>query len=687
MTTVHPPLTPRGRVTDTDFELLLDELTADMPAELAWPYSVQTYAAMRRDPSVSAILDGYILQLLRASWQLDGRAVDPGTTKRVAEDMDLPVVGEDVTGAARTRGVSWDDHQRIALSSALTFGHMGFALAADVSSGAARLAVLAERPPQTIHRIHADTVTGEFLGVTQEYASKVKDKPQIPADQMAWYCHKREGVNWAGTSLLRSAWAPWLIKREMILVNATSNRRWGAGVPVMEALPGTTPTEAQMQAAQRMAAAARAGDRAGAASPPGFKLAILGLSGSTPDTLGFLAWLDRQITRAALMPHLELAQGTSGGARALGEAFIDSWTLALESIGAMAASVATRQVAARLVEWNEGESAPVPRVTVSGIGSRREVTADSLDKLLSSGGLQADPALEAWIRREYRLPEREGMALPAPSVQGDTVAAANRPGRARTSRRKEPAPGQLTLAVAATTEPDYGQIQQDWDAARTDLLDQWPDASADLTADLASAAAALVAAGALADLGALTADATLVASVAATLTAGMLPVATAASTLAAAEVAALGLTAPDALDVGVRVDELAAFAAAQIAAGYAQAAGRKALVLAGPDVEATLQAHLDVISAARSGLVADSLGAALTAVQNTGRAAVFSQLTGVEWVADEALDRTTCVNCKAADGTVYTTWADAMAAYPAVGNSACLGGGRCRGQLRIQLSS
>jgi hypothetical protein len=157
---------------------------------------------------------------------------------------------------------------------------------------------------------------------------------------------------------------------------------------------------------------------------------------------------------------------------------------------------------------------------------------------------------------------------------------------------------------------------------------------------------------------------------------------------ASAEVAELGLDAPVPAGMTARLDGLAAVFAGQVAAGYAQATSRKAVLLAADAGEAELNAairtHLDDIGTSRSGLVADTVGAALTSAQNTGRASVLSQLTDVVWVADERLDHATCGPCKDADGVVYDTWAQAEAHYPVIGNAACLGGGRCRGLLRAK---
>jgi hypothetical protein len=438
------------------------------------------FSKMRRDPNLAAILSGWTLQLRRAQWQIDGRGCRPEVVAAVAEDLGLHVVGSDEVGAARTRGVSWSEHLRSALLM-LTYGYMPMELVAEVGDGRARLVTLADRMPHTIEFVHSDPKTGALLGVTQTGIRRV-DVPQIKADRLAYYVNEREGPNWYGSSLLRSSFGFWRIKQEMVRTHAISNRRWGAGVPVAQARSGTNPSPEQMAHAQQVASAARAGDVAGAAMPPDFDLIIQGLSGSVPNTLAFIEWLDRQATRAALMGHLELGQGGNGGSRALGETFVDSFMLALESLSESVSDTATRQIAARIVEWNYGPNEPVPTVVVSGIGSRREVTAASLQQLLSSGALAADPALETWVRREYRLPEREGMAQPGVTAPGvDLPAADGEQDEGQPSEtQSEGEPDDLPEPVAARmADLDWGLFGQKKDA-EPEQLDLFGEADEDI---------------------------------------------------------------------------------------------------------------------------------------------------------------------------------------------------------------
>ncbi|WP_203834013.1 phage portal protein family protein [Actinoplanes campanulatus] len=674
----------------TDFGSLYVDLLEHVP-DLTWPLSVPVYAKMRRDPQLTAILQGWTLQLRRAQWQIDPAGCRPEVVSAVADGLGLAVAGADKPGAARLCGVSWSEHLQAALR-ALTFGHAAFEMQADVSSGKALLSGLWERPQWTISHIHVDGKTGLLEGITQDAATNLVS-PQIKADRLVWYVADREGANWAGTSLLRPAYAAWLIKEEMRRVHAIANRRWGMGVPVMEALPGTNPTSGQMTEAMQLAAAARSGEQAGAATPPGFTLKIQGLSGSVPDTLSFMRWLDQQMSRAALMGMLDLGE-TPNGSRALGETFVDAFLLALEATAEAVADTATRQAAARIVDWNWGADEPVPRIVVSGVGSRREVTAEALQMLLASGGLASDPGLEAWIRREWRLPEREGMAQPKPTAPGvdlpdkdekppaepeQEVAAAAKP-RPRSRRRTQ----QPSLFDDDDGESDAARIQQQWDQAKARLLRRWPKLAAPLVGELADQAQAAVEVGDLGLLGQLQASAGVVAALAVPLRKSGTDLAAEAAAGVVAEAAAQDTVIDVPAEPGAdRVQQHADAVARIIAAGYASGAARTSLQLAGAapqEVRNEVERHLTELGTSVNGLVGDNIGSLLSAAQFAGRLAVLEENPATAYRANETPDRNTCDPCKAINGTEFQTLRAALAAYPLSGqHAACEGRSRCRG--------
>jgi hypothetical protein len=670
MAALNPPTTLRGVVDDNAYAGLLTDALEHVP-DMTWPLSVPVFAQMRRDPQMAALLKAHILLVLRARWQVDGTGCRPEATQMVADDTGLPVAGRDIPGPARVRGVSWREHMRGALSS-LTYGHAGFAMKADVSSGRARLVTLAERMQHTIGEIHADATTGEFLGVTQQLTpARLNGQPEIRARDMVWYCHEREGAGWYGTSLLRPAYGAWLIKREMQRVLATSNRRFGMGVPTVEWAAGMVPTPEQHAAALGAATAARVGDQSGLVLPPGARLVLAGMSGGTPDTLSFLKWLDQQISGMALARFMDLGD-TSNGSRALGEAFIDFFQLAVQTIADDLADTATRQIAARIVGWNWGEDEPVPRITVSDVGTQEELTAEAMKALIDGGLLNADPGLKAWIRRKYRLPE---------AVEGSEPASVTRPAT--------PPVGDDAGRVAAAAAPPPNVDAQGLAADHADTVEAitagWAAASGPLVAALSAAVAAEVAGGALAGLAALAVPAVAVSSLAGVVTAGLLDAAERASRRAAIESAGVALVANQLDDdARGRIADLGRATTDLIVGGYQSAASRVALGLAGADgkqVKAAVTAALTDLSQPKtSGLVAGNVASAVSTAQGVGREEVFYRLpAGTTFRASEVNDSARCGPCREADGVTYPSLAAALKARPTGRHPKCEGRDRCRG--------
>ena len=681
------PTRTLGHVDDAAFGALLADALEHVE-DCQWPASVNTYAIMRRDPQLAAVLAAYTLLIRRASWTIDPAGCRPEVARLVADDLGLPVAGADRPSAARVRGVSWRQHLRQALES-LTFGHMAFELQADTSSGRARLAGLWERQPWTITQILVDPKTGALDGITQEGGrSRALDVPQIPADRLAFYANDRNGANWAGVSLLRPAYGAHLIKREMQRVLATSNRRFGMGVPTIEWANGTNPTPAQMSEAQRAVTAARVGDQAGLTLPPGASLVLRGLDGSVPATLEFLKWLDSQMSGMALARFMDLGDSPNGS-RALGETFTELFTLAVQSVADDIADTATRHVAARLVDWNWGLGEPVPAVRCSDVRSRREVTAEALKTLLDAGALSTDPALEEYVRREWRLPERTG-----PPPASATAPANSRPAPAtRTPRRprSRQARGQAALFAATGPEgepqPDPQAVQDAWEQALADLLARWPEAAQPMVDDLAAQVESAVAADDLGALGTMAVSAAVLAALG--LVIGDAGAATAAGSVAqvVAEAVAQGVTivAPDGAGEA-QARAVAEATAGVIAGGYATGAARTAILHAGPGagpgtVAQAVRDHLTELGASDNGWVGGNLGAALPAAQNAGRRAALEAADPqpVSWLAVEVNDTNRCKPCAEIADTVFDTLAAALAAYPAAGYRDCDGGLRCRG--------
>lgn len=373
-------------------------------ADLIWPLTVRTYGRMRRDPQLTAVLAAYTLPILRANWRIDGAGCRDEVVQMVADDLGLPILGIDAEpGPARRRGIAWADHLRLALLS-LTYGHMPFERRYEIRNNQARLINLGERLPHTITDIAVNN-DGTLRSIRQEPTGTI----DIPARRLAWYVHDREGANWAGTSVLRPAYGPWLLKHEMWRVHATSIRRFGMGVPNVKAPAGATP--GQVLEASRLAAAMRVGDQSGVGLPNGFELAITGMQGSVPDAMAFIRYLDQQQSTMALAGLIDLGN-TTNGSRALGDTFLDLFLLSLQAVADDIASTATSGhpgmpgIVTDIVDLNWGEDEPAPRIVCADVGENHELNAEAISKLIASGALTADADLEAYLRGTYRLPAR-----------------------------------------------------------------------------------------------------------------------------------------------------------------------------------------------------------------------------------------------------------------------------------------
>lgn len=656
-------------------------------ADLIWPQSVITYGRMRHDPQIRAVLAAYTWPIVRATWALDGEGCDPKVTRHCADDLGLPILGLDEhPGPARRRGVIWTRHLRQAAQK-LTFGHAIFERRYELQAdGLYHLAALGPRMPWTIAQMHIARD-----GTIQEVQQTINDKP-IPAQRLVWYVNELEGASWAGISALRAAFGAWLLKHETWRVHATSIRRFGMGIPAVEAPPGGSAN--QVSQAAQLAAGMRVGDQAGVGLPAGFKFMLSGLTGSVPDALAFVRYLDQQISKMALAGLVDLGQ-TEIGSRALGETFLDLFTLALQGHADELAVEATSGhpgmpgIVTDLVTVNYGEDEPCPNIVCTDAGQQHEVTAQALMYLLQYGGLTPDPELEAWIRQAWRLPQRRSpqpaMNPPAPKDELTPPTPGPAPlgaGRGRVSRirvaaalRRKPTPREVHAGFDPTGH------QQAWLSELGWLLSQWTAVSQAQRVALVDAVVAAVDASRLDKLPGLkvTGD-----NGAALVEQAMQALVAQAVSAVQQEAAKQGVDVP-ASKVKVNGKALGQIAAARaaLAGGYlAQQAGMFALQAAqagsGEDAGAFVATKLDQMSPAFLRL---QLGSALTAAQNEGRFAVFSAAPSAAYVATEILDDNTCEPCRTIDGYEFATLTDAAAAYANGGYVECLGGERCRGTV------
>lgn len=416
------PRTAAGSMT-SGFSDIAYDFYETVPA-LTFPLSMQTYAKMRKDPQISAVLKGYTYPIRMGTYGINPNGCRDEVVSFLADAWGLPIIGDnDDPGPARRRGVQWKDHLRVALLM-LTFGFSPFAIRYDITGTPlrAKLAELSERLPQTI----TDIQVNDDGSLKQVYQQGSKDP--LAASSLLWYAHEREGAGWNGRSMIAESYGPWLLKHEMWRVMAQSSRRFGMGVPTVSAPPGSPP--ADITAASLIASGYRAGDQSGIGLPDGFKFDLTGLSGSVPDTLGFVNYLDAQIATSVLAEVLNLDTASTGN-RALGDTVIGLLQMSWRSVADEVTDTATG-MNVQIVDNNWGEDEPVPGILCTDI-NRPEVTSEAINALVTCGALTPDISMENDIRSRFNLPlltdaERESAkpqpaapAIPTPIVSPDDI--------------------------------------------------------------------------------------------------------------------------------------------------------------------------------------------------------------------------------------------------------------------------
>lgn len=389
-----------------------NDLDDEETPELQWPRNIAVYDRMRRqDAQVVSVLRAMTLPIRRTKWRIDPSGCRPEVARQVADDLGLPLVGEEEQPVLRTRDrFSWPEHLRLALLM-LPFGHSVFEQVYRIDeAGLARIRKLAWRPPKTISRIDV-APDGGLVAIHQHGTGAASIDTKMGVDRLAVYVNDREGGNWLGQSLLRPAYKYWLLKDRALRIQAQTLDRNGMGVPVYESselhdsVTGDDRTKREkdeIAAGLMLAKGLRSGDNAGASTPHGAKLRLMGVEGTLPDADVPIRYYDEQIARSVLAHFLNL--GTETGSWALGSTFEDFFTLSLQTVGLQIQDVTNQHVIEDLVDINWGPNEPAPKLVFDEIGSKHPATADAIKALIDCGAITADQKLDDFLRTAYGLP-------------------------------------------------------------------------------------------------------------------------------------------------------------------------------------------------------------------------------------------------------------------------------------------
>jgi phage gp29-like protein len=410
-------------------------------AELMGRNAIRIYEKMRRgDAQVRATLAACKLPVLSAKWEIvpernpvpqvkgvkvssTGQGYATGAkAKEVAEFVKENLFGglefRSSTGALISQ--AWQD----VIYNALLMLDFGCAVHEDVwmvDGDRLRLRRLAARHPVTYYRWDVED-DGETLRALIQYGYRKAQflNVPLPADKMCLFNYQQEAANFWGIALTRAMYPHWYYKSKLYAIDAIANERNSLGVPVFRLAPGFSAED--KATAYNFVTQLASHEATGLVEPPGDQntgLRIVGYEGRLREVLPSVEHHNVMISRAALALFMDLGQAQHGS-RALGKQHGDFFLLALQNVADLIASRMTYSTVRRLVEFNFGEEAPLPRLVAANVQSRGLADmVEMLTQFAQTGLVVSDKPLRDFIRAEGGLPEETQEGLVA--IRGETV--------------------------------------------------------------------------------------------------------------------------------------------------------------------------------------------------------------------------------------------------------------------------
>jgi len=401
--------TPSGIVTAKRGNTVVSTVEPlELNGELAFPNSIAVYDRVRTDAQIESVLNAIGLPILSAQWDLNVEGVDEHVVRLVRTELGLPEPGKAMSGRQRRQGISWLEHLEQVLTMVWA-GFMCFEQVYEVSparpdqtdiglSEIIHLRKLAPRLPRSITEIQVEK-DGGLKAIVQQGPANGKDI-RIPAENLVMYTHRKEGADWTGRSILRTAYRPWFIKETLVKLDAQAGERNSMGIPVVTY---DTDDDGTKDEADRIASTLRAGETAGISHKRSqYNVEILGMSGSVVDLLPKINYHDQQIAKSALAMFLDL--GHDAGARSLGETHLKLFIRSIQHLANKIAETVTEHVIRDLVELNFGEGTPYPVLSPGNLAANEGITAEDLAAFVNAGVISVDEKLEDYIRASHGLP-------------------------------------------------------------------------------------------------------------------------------------------------------------------------------------------------------------------------------------------------------------------------------------------
>lgn len=261
------------------------------------------------------------------------------------------------------------------------------------------------RSQRTIDRwnLHKD---GRIASVFQQADGDVGAYAHIPGDWVTIFSLRKTGDNYEGVSALRSIYGNWQRKNMFLKLIAIGIERYAVNTPVGKIPAGKENQQAERDKFIGMLKAISSHHQNYFALPAGWEVDFLKNPFDADKIVSVIKREDEGMARSFMANHLNLGQGGSSGAYALGTDLSDQFLSIIENDAAIIARRFNKEIIREFINLNYGKQSKYPTLKVVGINDKFSKEFAEILKLLVDGKLlTATENLERWLRKRLNTPE------------------------------------------------------------------------------------------------------------------------------------------------------------------------------------------------------------------------------------------------------------------------------------------
>lgn len=365
---------------------------------------LRQYDIMRRsDSTVRAILQLCKLPIIGATW-----TVEPASDEQSDKDL-----ADMINVQLKENNINFTDFLRQALTM-LDFGfsvhEKTFYLTQHNGKDIIGLKSLGFRKQMSVEywetKEKQPGIQQRLMGDVRPEEGNLDNLVSIPQEKLVVFSNDREGDNYEGISLLRSAFKDWDMKDKLTIVNAIALERLGTGTPLLN-IP-TNADSGDKELARQAVRQMRANEESYIEVPEGYTVEMLDMKGNTTrDIIPTIQYHDRQIALSVLGQMLMLGASDASGSRAVSTDQSQLFMLSEQALADNVRATIQNQIIKPLVDMNvSGLKNGYPQLKVSKIEQTDVLSlADALQKLSSASLIKPNVATEQYLRNTMHLPE------------------------------------------------------------------------------------------------------------------------------------------------------------------------------------------------------------------------------------------------------------------------------------------